>query len=233
MEIDDELKNRIAGAVVVTILAVIFLPMLFDDPDAEKIQEVSELGIPPKHQVSPSLTATILPENANDVMLEAPEMAIEPELISEESRSPIVFETAKKSETIIPAPVKPLGIIPATLPKIKPIEKSIPLVAPAPIPQKPILPKLPVLSETTQKSSQSQAQRWFIQIASFTEQKNALVLKDKLRNQGFAATVTSNWTQKGRVFRVKVGPELNRQRAETTKERLNRLNNVNSIIVAE
>ncbi len=233
MEIDDELKNRIAGAVVVTILAVIFLPMLFDDPDAEKTQEVSELGIPPKHQVSPSLTATILPENAYDVMLEAPdEVQIPVKIIPAEPRPPIVFETAKKSAIIVSTVKKPVEIIPATLPKIKSVEKIIPL-APAVVPQKPTLPQLPVLSEMPRQSTQSQAQRWFIQIASFTAQKNALVLKDKLRKQGFSAKVTSNWTQKGRVFRVKVGPELNRQRAEITKERLNQLNNVNSIIVAE
>ncbi|MEQ1528104.1 MAG: SPOR domain-containing protein [Methylococcales bacterium] len=44
---DQELKQRLIGAVVVTALAAIFIPMLFDDPIDDRSQQVSELAIPP------------------------------------------------------------------------------------------------------------------------------------------------------------------------------------------
>jgi DedD protein len=68
MEIDDKLKNRLAGAAVITVLAVIFLPMLFDDPVEKKGQVVSELDIPHKPQVSSLLTTAIVPDKNNKVI---------------------------------------------------------------------------------------------------------------------------------------------------------------------
>ena len=43
---NQELKHRLIGAVVVTALATIFIPMLFDDPIDDTGQLVSELKIP-------------------------------------------------------------------------------------------------------------------------------------------------------------------------------------------
>src|SRR5664279_2762793 len=43
---DHELKQRLIGAVVVTALCAIFIPMLFDDPVDNSGQLVSELNIP-------------------------------------------------------------------------------------------------------------------------------------------------------------------------------------------
>ena len=43
---DHELKQRLIGAVVVTALCAIFIPMLFDDPIDDSGQLVSELSIP-------------------------------------------------------------------------------------------------------------------------------------------------------------------------------------------
>lgn len=46
MKMDHELKQRLIGAVVVTALCAIFIPMLFDDPVDNTGQNVSELSIP-------------------------------------------------------------------------------------------------------------------------------------------------------------------------------------------
>ncbi len=44
---NQELKQRLMGAIVVTALAAIFIPMLFDDPIDKGGQSVTELQIPP------------------------------------------------------------------------------------------------------------------------------------------------------------------------------------------
>ncbi len=47
---DHELKQRLIGALVVTILSAIFIPMLFDDPIEEDGQAVTTLALPAENQ---------------------------------------------------------------------------------------------------------------------------------------------------------------------------------------
>ena len=58
---DHELKQRLIGAVVVTALCAIFIPMLFDDP-VETAGMTTEIKVP-----APVETATKLPENSDEV----------------------------------------------------------------------------------------------------------------------------------------------------------------------
>ena len=61
-----ELKHRLIGAAVVTALATIFIPMLFDDPVDNRGQLVSEqLSIPAVPIKSPEVSANKLPTPAN------------------------------------------------------------------------------------------------------------------------------------------------------------------------
>ncbi|WP_292433687.1 SPOR domain-containing protein [Methylobacter sp.] len=67
---DHELKQRLIGAVVVTALCAIFIPMLFDDPVDNSGQLVSELNIPAP--VDPDTDkAGKLPSNAERVLKSA------------------------------------------------------------------------------------------------------------------------------------------------------------------
>jgi DedD protein len=64
---DHELKQRLIGAVVVTALCAIFIPMLFDDPVDNSSQVVSELSIPAPTDTSAD-TVGKLPTNAEQVL---------------------------------------------------------------------------------------------------------------------------------------------------------------------
>jgi DedD protein len=64
---NQELRQRIIGAIVVTALAAIFIPMLFDDPIDDSGQTVSELTIP-DNQVNIIEDVSPLPANAEDVV---------------------------------------------------------------------------------------------------------------------------------------------------------------------
>jgi DedD protein len=63
---DHELKQRLIGAVVVTALCAIFIPMLFDDPVDNSGQLVSELNIPVPAESGVN-TADKLPTSAEQV----------------------------------------------------------------------------------------------------------------------------------------------------------------------
>jgi DedD protein len=65
---NQELKQRLIGAVVVTALAAIFIPMLFDDPVENSSQSVSELVIPATPVNTGEESANKLPTSANQVL---------------------------------------------------------------------------------------------------------------------------------------------------------------------
>lgn len=64
---DQELKQRLVGVMVITALAAIFVPMLFDDPVDETGKMVSELAIPESPIKSFELSNTKLPESIDRV----------------------------------------------------------------------------------------------------------------------------------------------------------------------
>jgi DedD protein len=63
---DHELKQRLIGAVVVTALCAIFIPMLFDDPVDNSAQLVSELSIPAP--VAPTANGQSVPLSGEQVL---------------------------------------------------------------------------------------------------------------------------------------------------------------------
>jgi DedD protein len=87
---DHELKQRLIGAVVVTALCAIFIPMLFDDPVDNSGQLVSELNIPAP--VDPGAAAK-LPSNAEQVL-----KSTDPEPLSTEPAGDTLESTAVAEE---------------------------------------------------------------------------------------------------------------------------------------
>lgn len=177
MEIDHKLKQQLVGAAVITSLAAIFIPMLFDDPVDESRQAIRGLTIPQAPVEVFERNPVVVPRSSRQV-LEIPEPELEP--------------TPIKRETV----------------QVKPLIKE---------------QKKPQLSSPD-------LVRWVIQAGSFGEKKNAIILRDKLRKQGFNAFVELN---DKKLFRVRIGPELDKKRAEKTKARLEKTNNMKTILVSE
>lgn len=260
MEIDDKLKNRLAGTAVVTVLAVIFLPMLFDDPVEKKGQVVSELSIPHKPEVSPLLTTAIVPDKSTEVPVKSKPTPVNTgteTLTADELNSenpPLDSETADLEEES-PAPVqkkshKKTPVVTEQSDKSeeasKPLEQKEKKTAKAKVEKKPSKTELPVLDAKYRAQDDVKSapdvpslpvldkRRWVVQVASLTDEAKATAFRDKLRTQGFPATVESAWIKgKGRVYRLKVGPELDAERAQAMKAKINQLNNVNSIAITE
>lgn len=256
MEIDDKLKNRLAGTAVVTVLAVIFLPMLFDDPVEKKGQVVSELGIPRKPEVSPLLTTAIVPDKnaavsptkpkpaapASSNTLTADELLDETETTTDNTAASGSESAALDQEDSAQSKKKNAHKKPI---KDADEEKRLKKIALAsqqekkPVKaEKKTTSKLPVLdsadTEHTDAAKASDKKRWVVQVTSLSDQAKANAFRDKLRSQGFPATVESVWLKgKGRVYRLKVGPELDAQKAQAMKSKINQLNNVSSIAIAE
>jgi len=152
---EQDLKQRLVGAVVITSLAAIFVPMLFDDPIDETGKMISELSMP---QVPEKAFDAKLPKSANDVI---------------------------------------------SLPKPEP------------------------LKTLEHNQSANKMVRWFVQAGSFSQKSNAVALQNKIRKQGFSVRTTLS---KNGMYKVRVGPVLNKERAELMKTKIDKANNIKSIV---
>jgi DedD protein len=114
---------------------------------------------------------------------------------------------AQDSETVKPVPAETTATAPAA--KVEP--KPKPTAKPAPS---------PVAKEVPRKNTSGQVDAWVVQVGSFSARKNAQALRDKLRKQGYTSFVESIRGDAGRVYRVRVGPELTKSAADKLQARL-------------
>jgi DedD protein len=61
---------------------------------------------------------------------------------------------------------------------------------------------------------------WAVQLGSFSDQVNAEKLAAELRKQGFFAVLSKLDTEKGRLHRVRIGPQADRAAAEAVVKKL-------------
>ncbi len=72
---------------------------------------------------------------------------------------------------------------------------------------------------------------WAVQVGSFNNRSNALGLKDKLRKKKIHAFVERIMKNNKAVYRVRVGPEITRKKAETLKLKLKKEFKLSGLVV--
>lgn len=86
-------------------------------------------------------------------------------------------------------------------------------------------------TEKTKKITKPSIKAWALQLGSFSQQTNALVLRDRLRAKGYKAFVEKS-NKKGKTsYKVRVGPNLSRNKIEKVAEKLKKNEKIESIIV--
>lgn len=91
-------------------------------------------------------------------------------------------------------------------------------------PPKPPEPKHPAVPTETPSA-------WVVQAGSFASESNARGLADRLRKQSIAAYVETIHGGSGVTYRVRVGPELNRGRAEQVQKQIEGAVGIKSLIL--
>ena len=276
---DQELKQRLIGAAVITALATIFVPMLFDDPIDETGKNINELKIPDMPGKAQEVEFMPLPEKVEDVATEAP--MEKPAMPQGRSTTPIAnapmeglpdeadFEapkpkvrlsaketalTPRRAQVIEPdmdvsaaedvappqpevvKPTKPITSMPAPVaPPATVASKPAPIAIPKTIEPKVVESKpVAVIAETPAKpvapaAGETAPTRWYLNAGSFSQKANAVTLQDNLQQQGFAASIKEVTTEKGVVFKVRVGPMLDKAKVQAVKSKLAQIN-INSFI---
>lgn len=203
---NQQLKTRLVGAIVLISLAVILLPFLLDG--SGQGPSVARDGFVPDR---PGYRFEPL-----EIPLQLPPPAPAVELISDEW---VADQVRQDGDTPAPAPA-PSGPAPANQTTAAPA-----IVRPAPTPTTPVAPPASRLDTAVQGG-------WVVQVGSFSLQQNANALSERLRAQGFSSFVDESRSASGIVWRVRVGPESQRDRAERLQQRLKSEMQLQGIVMA-
>jgi DedD protein len=211
---DQHLKQRLLGTAVIVSLVVIFVPMLFTEEVEESDEQEWQIPTAPKQ-----FENNIIPLPTKPLAIEAAP--------SETDATPPSDSDASTLELRESAPEPAKQESPR--PQQAPSEPAEPGATSRPKPQSGKKPRPAQPESTTGKKSSFSA--WVIQVGSFSRKKNALVFRTKLRAAGFTAFIEPLSAQSGTMYRVRVGPELDKKRAADKLAQLKKQFKLRGIIV--
>jgi len=171
--VNDGLKQRIIGALVLVALAAIFFPLLLNISEERQID--TQTRIPPRPDI----------------------------------------QTVEIAE-----PVRPENIEPAPLPAdmfqfgVDKPEQGEPLAA-----------------EKSGLNAEGVPRAWLVQVGGFRERKKADAIVNDLKADGYKAFMRAGPSTAGQLYRVFVGPKIEKQRALNQKAAIDKKYQVNSIVV--
>jgi DedD protein len=205
---DDGLKQRIVGALVLLALLVIFLPVLFDRNRVEPVDQASQ--IPPAVSPPPApINPPVVPNVAEADMAPPPAQMLLPNETEAEKSDEVAAQIAKieaaKSDADKTAP--------KTGPKLTKTERLKPVV------------------EAPELNKKGAAQAWVLQAASYKSATQAKKMRDDLAAKGFNAYVRELNTAKGPVARVFVGPKFDKAAVLEQKKRIDDLFKLNVLVL--
>jgi len=231
--VDNRLKQRLVGAVVLVSLVAILVPMILDG-QKEHGTVIVKTNIPPKpdHQFN----SKVIPLDDEPARPEQ-----EPARRVIETPSPPARAkpaSTPRSAAALPAKTPPAEAAPAAAPRsgVDLVEKS----APAGAPPAATADRSAVRKSATESGKAPLAEAsglrtgidaWVVQVGSFSSEKNALALRDRLRGKGYRAFVERLEAGEGVVFRVRVGPELDPSRANEILGKLEKDAKLKGIVV--
>ncbi|ROU00003.1 sporulation protein [Marinobacter sp. R17] len=221
----DGLKQRIVGALVLISLAVIFVPMLFDEPHTERTTQ--QIKLPeepafPKVDIQDQGGQSPVTTGSEDASQgSAPAYSIEEQ---PEAAAPTV--TSPQQDGAMTEPQQTASA-PEPSPEPAPTSSSEPAnqVATAPQQSEP---------EPADEAEFKQTMKgaWLVQLGSFGNQKNALRLRDEVRDKGYAAYTESVKRGDLTLTRVFSGPFVSEDEANSAKSQLDKAFKLNSLVMS-
>ncbi len=204
------LKQRLVGAIVLVALAVIFVPMVLDgsgrragEKIAVEIPEEPEAPDPAFEQGEPTGTDA---SNADDATTAS---ATDPT----DEATP----TASDDAATEAADSEPGGGPSTSATDDAAVNETTDSTVPG---------------EDDGPTATSSPTAWVVQVGSFGQKTNAVVLRDKLRDDGRDAFIEQGETDSGAVWRVRVGPMATREEADKVKKRLDSERDTESLVMS-
>ena len=203
---DQNLKNRLVGVIVIFALAVIFLPMILDGSGVRREQH--DVIIPPQPLVTanPEFEEKIVELQARVDAL--PEL--EPRYIDENS-SENRIERTPEAET---------GGSAKTTDKASSTEKEE------------AAPAVETAAVEAESPAKTGGDSWVLQVGSFQDRNKALAQRDKLRESNVAAVFIEQFSNNNKSsYRVRLGPFLNREQTRVAQNKIKAKHDIDGIIM--
>ncbi len=178
---DRALKERIIGAIVLVVFAVLVVPVFLDGP-SDHADEVSEaITLPGQNGQAAKNQTIVLPRNRT-----------EPVPVADSPGTPQPDGNRAQAATTesLPGSASP-----------PPATRDNP-------------------ADATSREPQSSTGMWAVQLGSFSNKQNAEKLAADLRGNGYAAFISRSSTNTGSWHRVRIGPQKDRENAETVARKL-------------
>ena len=228
---EERLKQRLVGAVVLVSLAVVFVPILFDMPGETNGETSPDLisGVPERPQIGfgSSASGTLdAPQTPRlDTELER-ERGLDASRAGAGERT--VSSEALVSGTRSSAPDAPARTADASGQPASDARSEASVARADPEPAK---TQAKQGSSTEPAAETSAAGSWTVQLGSFLKSENAAALRKRLQAGGYTAFVESGTSARGDVSRVFVGPMPDREQAKASAAKLQREMALEGIVV--
>ncbi len=199
---EQAVKQRLVGAVVLAALAVITLPLIFD---AERsIDVLVPESVPPR----PEMPAFVVEEPKPVATLSDNPVPIG-DMYRMDSAQP-VDDTAPPEASV---PITPAA---TTSPIAKTAVTALPPVPPAP---------------GGKLQANGMAEAWAVQVAAMSDRKKADALIAQLKLNGLPAYSVIGKSEKGETVRVFIGPKLDKAQAVKIKQQVDKEMGLNTMVV--
>ena len=207
---DQMLKQRLLGAIVIISLAVIFIPMILEGPDDELSPRTQNMPPPPTIDYETDVDLPVPaepPEAGTSSSEEVPEQEVSAVLPEPSESHPEAAASHAEATEKQGAPGEAAAA-----------SESAPAKQP------------PVKAPPRQASAVGKGE-WILQVGSFSQPANARSLQDRLSKSGYQVTVQSAKGADGAIHRVLVGPVSDRPAAEKLRDKLAREQKLTAMIL--
>lgn len=213
------MRQRLVGALVLLCGGVILWTLLFTGPAEYKVDRQSQ--IPPEPRVDPVLG--ISPERPGGIAsADRPLVAPQPQLAPKDVEPQAEAEPDKSAATDASRnEPEPDNSNTADL-KGESTSKPQPESKPQAVKE--------TASESSRLDDYGLAEAWVIQVGSFSKEANATSLKERLQKGGHKAYIDQREYRSKPVYRVLVGPLLNRNTADSEKKNIDARFGVSSLV---
>jgi len=202
-----QIKQRVIGAIVLVSLGVIFIPMLLNS------ERALDDGMPVFGSNIPNKPEYLSKESGQK---------------SAQQLAAVIIKSQADFDARVPVDEHTPPLKPASDKAAK--EKNKAAASFAKIDS--TAQQKRIITAKVKPAAKQPAKAWVIQVGSFNDRANAFKLRNKLRSKKFTTFVEAVKTSKGRVYRVRVGPEIQRSQAEKIQKRLKKELEISGLVVA-
>lgn len=197
-----KLKQRMVGTIVLIALSVIIIPIIVDELPYQKTKQF-QLNIPDSPYKDRNGRAHLHKE-----------IKLTNDLANNQTKETGMSLPAAVQRNFQDSLIEKREIVNAGKDKLTFAHKKVSKIL---VPQASNKPDSPV-------------RQWVIQVGSFSEKKNALALRNRLRKEGYSVFVERIKHQNREHLRVRVGPHITRNQAELEMRALKKSSGIDGVI---